>query len=101
MVDKEDIIRMAREAGLYVAHDSEGHFSGVTNEEIIDMYQDQNKERDRLLREKIFMEVLAPFAEMVAAKEREECASVAESYEPTCDTCPSGVANAIRARREK
>jgi hypothetical protein len=92
---------MAREAGLYVAHDSEGHFSGVTNEEIIDMYQDQNKERDRLLREKIFMEVLAPFAKMVAAKEREECASVAESYEPTCDTCPSGVANAIRARREK
>ena len=86
---------------MYVAHDSEGHFSGVTNEEIIDMYQDQNKERDRLLREKIFMEVLAPFAKMVAAKEREECASVAESYEPTCDTCPSGVANAIRARREK
>jgi hypothetical protein len=100
-MNREDIIRMAREAGLYVAHDSEGHFSGVTNEEIIDMYQDQNKERDRLLREKIFMEVLAPFAKMVAAKEREECASVAESYEPTCDTCPSGVANAIRARREK
>lgn len=34
-------------------------------------------------------------------KEREECASVAESYEPTCDTCPSGVANAIRARGKK
>jgi hypothetical protein len=33
--------------------------------------------------------------------EREGCASVAESYEPTCDTCPSGVANAIRARRKK
>ena len=34
-------------------------------------------------------------------EEREECASVAESYEPTCDTCPSGVANAIRARKKK
>jgi hypothetical protein len=36
-----------------------------------------------------------------AEREREGCASVAESYEPTCDTCPSGVANAIRARGEK
>ena len=33
--------------------------------------------------------------------EREACAKVAESYEPRCDSCPSGVANAIRARREK
>jgi hypothetical protein len=30
--------------------------------------------------------------------EREACALIAESYEPTCDSCPSGVANAIRAR---
>jgi hypothetical protein len=36
-----------------------------------------------------------------AEREREGCASVAESYEPTCDTCPSGVANAIRARGKK
>jgi hypothetical protein len=36
-----------------------------------------------------------------AEREREECASVAESYEPTCDTCPSGVANAIRAKGKK
>ena len=39
--------------------------------------------------EKLHMAVLA---------EREACAKVAESYEPTCDICPSGVANAIRAR---
>jgi hypothetical protein len=30
--------------------------------------------------------------------EREACALIAESYEPTCESCPSGVANAIRAR---
>ena len=36
----------------------------------------------------------------VAEREREARAKVAESYEPTCDTCPSGVANAIRARGE-
>ena len=36
----------------------------------------------------------------VAEREREACAKVAESYEPTCDTCPRGVADAIRARGE-
>ena len=34
----------------------------------------------------------------VAEREREACAKVAESYEPTCDSCPSGVATAIRSR---
>ena len=34
----------------------------------------------------------------VAEREREACAKVAESYEPRCDVCPSGVSNAIRAR---
>ena len=33
-----------------------------------------------------------------AQAEREACALVAETYEPLCDRCPSGVANAIRAR---
>lgn len=36
----------------------------------------------------------------VAEREREACAEVAESYEPRCDVCPKGVANAIRARGE-
>ena len=34
----------------------------------------------------------------VAEREREACAKVAESYEPTCDSCPSGVAIAIRSK---
>ena len=38
------------------------------------------------------------FAALVAAAEREACAKIAESYEPRCDTCPSGVSTAIRAR---
>ena len=45
-------------------------------------------------------EMMGTFADLVAAHEREQCASVAESYEPTCDTCQSGVANAIRARKK-
>lgn len=40
------------------------------------------------------------FAKLVAEHEREACAKVAESYEPTCDSCPSGVSTAIRARGE-
>jgi hypothetical protein len=44
---------------------------------------------------------LERFAALVAAAEREECAKVAEAYEPRCDSCPSGVANAIRARGQE
>ena len=69
-----NIVELAKQAGLHVANDSEGHFSGVTNEEIIDLHPDPNKERDRLFREKIFIEVLTPFAALVAAHEREACA---------------------------
>ena len=69
---KEEIIEMARQAGLHVANDSEGQFSGVTSSEMTDMYPDPNKERDRLHREKVFIEVLAPFAKLVAAKKESE-----------------------------
>lgn len=45
-------------------------------------------------------ESIERFYTFVAAAEREACAEVAESYEPRCDVCPKGVANAIRARGE-
>jgi hypothetical protein len=45
------------------------------------------------------VEQLERFATLVAEAEREACALVAESYEPTCESCPSGVANAIRGRK--
>jgi hypothetical protein len=65
---RDDMIKLAREAGWEYANGDDGY--------------------DPLWR----------FAKLVAAAEREACAKVAESYEPRCDTCPSGVANAIRAR---
>jgi len=68
---KDDMIRMAREAGVPNSWDLNW----------FDPYYER-------------------FAALVAAAEREACAKVAESYEPKCDTCPSGVANAIRARGE-
>jgi hypothetical protein len=74
---REDIIRMAREAGCTPFRSPE--------------YWDDVQ---------VFAtpDVLERFANLVAAAEREACAKVAESYEPRCDSCPSGVANAIRAR---
>jgi len=93
---KDEIIEMAKQAGLHVANDSEGHFSGVTNEEIIDMYPDPDKERDRLFREKIFIEVLMPFAKLVAQHEREACAKVCDEF--NFGQAPMMIQQAIRAR---
>ena len=75
---RDDIIRMAKEAGW-----SRTGRNPETGPEF-----------------PVLIDRLERFAALVAAAEREACAKVAESYEPTCDTCPSGVANAIRARGE-
>ena len=80
-MDREDIIRMAMEA--------DPGFDGGQNA------------MELLSNSIVGIAAIERFAALVAAHEREECASVAESYEPICDTCPSGVANAIRARGEK
>jgi len=43
-------------------------------------------------------ELLKELEWQAAEREREACAKVAEAYEPTCDSCPSGVATAILSR---
>jgi len=80
---RDDIIRMAREAGFEDGYGNHLFPPGDYREEVIPV----TKELER-------------FADLVAAAEREACAKVAESYEPRCEVCPSGVANAIRARGE-
>ena len=73
---RDDIIRMAREVDLHErVKDGAGYVVRIPN-----------------------LENLERFAALVAAAEREACAKVAESYEPRCEVCPSGVSNAIRAR---
>ena len=69
---RDDIIRMAREAGW----------------------------TEYSLLHAVELQRLETFAALVAEREREACAKVAESYEPRCEVCPSGVSTAIRARRE-
>ena len=67
----------------------------MTRDDIIRLAQEASSEPDY-----DFPNILAleRFAALVAAAEREQCALIAESYEPRCDTCPSGVSTAIRAR---
>ena len=83
-MDRETVIALAREAGIPIETDWAGRPSTLVI-----------KDGGTYLRG---IDDLKRFAALVAAAEREECAKVAESYEPMCDTCPSGVATAIRSR---
>jgi hypothetical protein len=105
---RDDIIRLAQEAGFennrlgwtytegYLAEHL-GRFAALVAaplEEEIERLRFCIPEGDAAAA----MEYLAYCVEKAVAAEREQCALIAESYEPRCDTCPSGVANAIRAR---
>jgi hypothetical protein len=72
---RDDIIRMAREAGLYLATDV--HWMPI-----------------------IGLEYAEKFAALVAAAEREACADIAENWR--CNGCPRTVlADQIRARGQE
>lgn len=61
-----DIIAMAREAGLAHFYDSEGHCTGITDASLIDADKDRNDDR--------LVQMLMPFAALVAAAERNKVA---------------------------
>jgi hypothetical protein len=71
---REDIIKMAREAGLAHFHDSEGHCTGITDSVLVDADKDQDDDR--------LVQMLMPFAALVAATEREKVAAwmIARGY---------------------
>jgi|LauGreDrversion4_2_1035121.scaffolds.fasta_scaffold1969833_1 hypothetical protein len=77
---REEILCMAKDVGFY----------------LVDFIDDDKSVTEQIQADN--SESLYSFAALVAAAEREACAKVAESYEPRCDTCPSGVSTAIRAR---
>jgi hypothetical protein len=91
-MNRDDIIRMAREAGLIHFYDSEGHCTGITDAPLITEDLDRNDSR--------LVEMLAPFAALVAAAEREACAKL--MGELTCmgdaKECFEVAATYIRAR---
>jgi hypothetical protein len=87
----DDIVRMAREAGLIHFYDSEGHCTGITDAPLFTADSDRNDDR--------LVEMLAPFAALVATAEREECAKVCESLNEDFDHLyVEACAEAIRAR---
>jgi len=70
-MNREDIISMALEAGIYHEYDSEGHWDGLTNEALIgkDWLSSKEHKLDRIV------EILFPFATLVAATERNKLAA--------------------------
>jgi len=94
-MNRDDIIKMANQAGLYHFHDSEGHCTGITNARLVD--EDKERWDDRLV------EMLAPFAALVAAAERER---IKESNAPEIEKINAHIkaledAAAIRARGQE
>lgn len=103
-MNKDDIIKMAREAqmspsaeGLYwtaTPSDLERFAALIAAAEREAMIEQGWRQCAKGQRTTQFCGLV----EQAVLTEREACAKVAEAYEPRCDTCPSGVANAIRAR---
>jgi hypothetical protein len=75
-MNREDIIRMAKEAGIYHAFDSEGQWDGLTDVQLIERHP--LHPNDLVYGEKRTVEILERFAALVAAAEREACAKLAD-----------------------
>jgi len=106
---RDDIIRMAVECHLATSEARDGIYIEAL-ERFANLVAAAEREKvARWMMERGYAtghgdtieELLREIDWQAAEREREMCASVAESYEPTCDTCPSGVANAIRARNKQ
>jgi hypothetical protein len=104
-MNRDDILRMAKEAGLALASfcrwsaysdDLERFATLVAAEKEQQMIRDGWRQCAKGQRTTQYCGLL----DAAVKDEREACAKVAESYEPRCEVCPSGVSNAIRARRE-
>jgi hypothetical protein len=100
-MSREEIIRMAREAGFVVDEKAQQHQPNCIFH-TWHMIDEGLARFAKLVYEATFRDAnIAASRTIIDAAvlhEREACAKVAEAYEPRCDTCPSGVANAIRAR---
>ena len=93
MMTQDEIIEMARQAKLFHFYDSEGHCTGITDDELITAEKERNDER--------LVEMLMPFAKLVAQHEREACAKIVEESslpDTYSQECLPEIANDIRAR---
>ena len=111
---QEDVIQMARQAELLLDTDTifpyaEGTDIGPMLEKFAALVAAAEREKVAAWMHfndyttghgDCIEDLLEEIQAQAAESERWKCAEVAESYEPTCDTCPRGVAVAIRARGE-
>ena len=104
-MNRDDIFRMAKEAGLAPASfcrwsaysdDLERFATLVAAEKEQQMIRDGWRQCAKGQRTTQYCGLL----DAAVKDEREACAKVAEAYEPRCEACPGGVSNAIRARGE-
>ena len=70
-MNREYIIKLALAAGIFHEYDSEGHWDGLTNEALggKDWLSSKEHKLDRIV------EILSPFAALVAAAERNKLAA--------------------------
>ena len=91
---KDQITRLAKEAGIYHGFDSEGHWDGLLDFQLIER-RPLSKESIMYGENRMF-EILERFAALVATHEREQCLQIVDDFvdvpylEPTV--------KAIRAR---
>ena len=119
LVNRDDIIRMAKESGLDSILDDWLHEFTPGNWPETDIQELDHfvalvaaAEREKVaawMRSKSYAtghgdtteDLLEEIQAQVAENERWKCAEIAEAYEPRCDVCPKGVAAAIRTRGER
>ena len=73
---QDEIIEMAREAGIYHAQDSEYQWDGLTDQQIIERTPDSRKDIE--WRNRRTFEILERFYNLAIAKEREACAKMVD-----------------------
>jgi hypothetical protein len=81
---QDEIIEMARQAGIYHAFDSEGHWDGLTNVKLIERHPPHPN--DLIYGDERIVEILEAFAKLVDAK----AIAKFESQEPVAWISPKG-----------
>jgi len=99
-LNTDDVIKMAEEAGIVMSLTDERVTLNKLNRFLELHLKALVSEGYRKCAEGQWTTKYCGLLETAVKAEREACAKVAESYEPRCEVCPSGVSNAIRARRE-
>ena len=73
---QDEIIEMAKQAGLSHFYDSEGHCTGITDANLVTADKEKNDAR--------LVEMLTPFAKLIEAKKQNDIETLYALYEQAC-----------------